>query len=60
MVKQVQDGAIFVVALNGTLATVLLAYFGSLRKEHKQKMDAAGGVTQPSGIAGLIKAVLKR
>jgi hypothetical protein len=60
MVEQIQDGAIFVVALNGTLATLLLAYFGSIRKEHKQKMDAAGGVTQPTGIAGVISSFMKR
>jgi hypothetical protein len=60
MVKQIQEGAIFVVALNGTLATLLLAYFGSIRKEHKQKMDAASGNKQPSGIAGLVSRFLQK
>jgi hypothetical protein len=60
MVKQVQDGALFVVALNGTLATLLLAYFGTLRKEHKQKMDAASGNASPTGIAGLISTILRK
>jgi len=60
MVKQIQEGAIFVVALNGTLATLLLAYFGSIRKEHKQKMDAASGVSPPAGIAGLVQRFLQK
>lgn len=59
MVKQIQEGAIFVVALNGTLATLLLAYFGSIRKEHKQKMDAASGNPNTGGIAGLITGLIK-
>jgi len=59
MVKQIQEGAIFVVALNGTLATLLLAYFGTIRKEHKQKMDAASGNPQAPGILGLVSGLLK-
>ena len=60
MVKTVMDGWIFIVGVNGTLATVLLTYFGSIRKEHKQKMDAAGGNPQPGGIVGLITGLVSR
>lgn len=60
LIKAIQEGAIFVVALNGTLATLLLAYFGTLRKEHKQKMDAAGGNPQPSGIANFLSGLVRR
>ncbi len=60
MVKTIMDGWPFIVGVNGTLATLLLAYFGVLRKEHKQKMDAALGQSPVAGIAGLIGSLIKR
>lgn len=60
MVKTIMDGWVFVVGVNGTLATLLLAYFGVLRKEHKQKMDAANGAAPQTGLAGIISAIAGR
>ena len=57
MVKAIQDGWPFVVGVNGTLATLLLAYFGVLRKEHKQKMNAANGLPTEEGLTGLVNAI---
>ena len=60
MVKAIMGGWPFVVAITGTLSTVLLSYFGNLVKEGKNKMDAANGISQPSGIAGLIGSLIKK
>jgi hypothetical protein len=59
MVKTIMDGWPFIVGINGTLITLLLAYFGVLRKEHKQKLDAAGGHSS-NGIAGAITSLLSK
>lgn len=60
MVNAIMNGWPFVVSITGTLSTVLLSYFGHLVKEGKNKMDAANGVSQPSGIAGLIGSLIKK
>jgi len=60
MVKAIMGGWPFVVAITGTLSTVLLSYFGNLVKDGKNKMDAANGISQPSGIAGLIGSFIKK
>jgi len=59
-VKAVVDGWPFVLAVMTPLVTLLYAYFGVLKHEHKNKLNAASGVTEQSGITGLISAVLKR
>ena len=60
MVKTVMDGWPFVVAVITPLVTLLWAYFGILKQEHKQKMDAAGGQSTQAGIAGILSSILKR
>lgn len=61
MVKAVTDGWPFVLGLNGTLATLLLAYFGVLKQEHKQRMDAANGYqAAPTGLGALVSAVMRK
>ncbi len=56
MVTAIMNGWPFIVGVNGTLATLLLAYFGVLKQEHKQKLNAAGG--HPSGGVSTILAAL--
>ena len=58
IVKAAQEGALFVTAVNAPLVTVLLVYFGVIRKEHKQRMDAANGATAPGGIMGALASLL--
>jgi len=53
-VKAVMDGWPFIVAVLAPLVTLLHAYFGVLKHEHKQKLDAANGVANPQGIAGML------
>jgi len=53
-VKAIMDGWPFIVAVLAPLVTLLHAYFGVLKDEHKQKLDAANGVANPQGIAGML------
>jgi len=59
--KNLTDGWPFILAVTGTLVTLLLAYFGVLKQEHKQKLDAANGQkTPPSRIASIVSSFIKR
>lgn len=60
IVKSVTDSWTMVIALIAPLVTVLLAYFGHLVKENKNKMDAANGSTASSGIVGLLTSIIKK
>jgi hypothetical protein len=60
LVKAVMDGWPFVLAVIGPLVTLLWAYFGVLKQEHKNRLDAANGSSTPSGLAGIISSVLRR
>lgn len=60
MVETIVNGWPFLLAAIGPLVVLLHAYFGVLRQEQKQKLDAAGGMSQPSGIAGLLTGLLSR
>lgn len=59
-VSIVVDGWQFILAMIGPLVTLLWAYFGVLKTEHKNRLDAANGTSNPSGITGLISSMLKR
>jgi len=59
-VKAIADGWTFILVVLAPLITLLYAYFGVLRDEHRNKLNAAGGVPATSGIAGILSAVLKR
>lgn len=61
MVTAIMNGWPFVVGIIGPFLVVIRTYFGILKQEQQNKLDAAGGaVTAPSGIAGILSAVLKR
>jgi len=58
MVKQVVDGWPFVLAVTGPFAALLRAYFGILRHEQKEKMQAGAGQPIGAGIGGLISSLI--
>ena len=60
LVKTVMDGWQFILAVIGPLVTLLWAYFGILKQEHKNRLDAANNTSTPSGIAGILSNVLRR
>lgn len=60
MVKAVMEGWQFILAMNAPLVTLLWAYFGVLKAEHKNKLDAANGSSTPSGITGLISSLISK
>ena len=60
MVETIVNGWPFLLSAIAPLVVLLRAYFGVLGAEQKNKLDAANGVSQPSGIAGLLAAVLKK
>jgi len=59
MIETIMNGWVFLGTLIAPFVTVLHAYFGVLRKENKQKIEAASG--QPVGsLAGLMSAFIKK
>ncbi|WP_119396539.1 hypothetical protein [Salinibius halmophilus] len=60
MVREVMSGWQFVLAVIGPLVTLLWAYFGVLKQEHKNRLDAANGATTPAGLAGVVASLVKK
>lgn len=60
LVISIVDGWPFVGALLAPFVTVLLRYFGSIQSEHKNKLDAANGVSNPAGIAGAVSGMFSK
>ena len=60
MVEAVMGGWQFILAMIGPLVTLLWAYFGVLKTEHKNKLDAANGSSTPTGITGLISSLISK
>lgn len=60
VIKAAVDGWPFVLSVIGPLVALLYAYFGILKSEHKNRLDAAGGSTKPSGIASIISGLITR
>lgn len=61
IVETIVNGWPFLLAAIGPLVVLLHAYFGVLKQEHKNKLDAAGrGKTQPTGLNGLLATLMKR
>ena len=60
LIAAVVNGWPFVLAVIAPLVVLLHAYFGVLKNEQKNKLDAANGVSNPSGLTGLITGILKR
>ena len=58
LVKTVMDGWPFILAVIGPLVTLLWAYFGVLKQEQRNRLDAATGA--PSGISRIISDVINR
>lgn len=59
LVKTVMDGWAFILAAIAPLTVLLQSYFGVLKTEHRNRLDAANGSTT-SGIASLISSFIKR
>lgn len=59
LVTAVMGGWQFVLAVIGPLVTLLWAYFGILKQEQRNKLNAATGSTQ-AGIAGILSSIIKR
>lgn len=57
LVKSVMDGWPFILATIGPFITLLWAYFGILKQEHRDRLNAANGSVSPVGI---ISALFKR
>jgi hypothetical protein len=60
VIKAVVDGWPFILAAIGPLVTLLWAYFGILKQEHKNKLDAANGGSTPAGFSGILSKILNR
>lgn len=60
IVKTIVDGWPFLLAAIAPLVILLHAYFGILKKEHKDRLDAANGSANPAGIVGLVSSLFKR
>ena len=60
LVKVIVDGWPWVLAVIGPFVGWLNNYFGTLKQEHKNKLDAANGSSTPAGIAGILSSIIKR
>lgn len=59
IIAAAQNGAMFMLTVIGPLVTLLLAYFGVLKTEHKNRVAAASGSATPSGLSGILSSLLK-
>jgi len=59
LIKAVMDGWAFILAAIAPLTVLLQSYFGVLKAEQRNRLDAANGSTT-SGIVGLISSFIKR
>lgn len=60
LVSTVMNGWPFILGVTAPLVTLLSAYFGILKKEQKNKLDAAQGNSTPAGIAGILSSLINR
>jgi hypothetical protein len=60
IVKAVVEGWPFIIAAIGPLVTLLWSYFGVLKQEHKNRLDAANGGSTPAGVSGILSKILNR
>ena len=60
IVEAITEGWPFVLAVITPLVVLLHAYFGILKKEHKNRLDAANGSAAPAGIVGLVSSLFKK
>lgn len=59
MVETVVNGWRFILAVIGPLVSLLWAYFGILKTEHKNRLHAAGG-SPAGGLVGALAGLFKR
>jgi hypothetical protein len=59
LIKAVMDGWPFVLAVIGPLVSLLWAYFGILKQESKNKLDAANGVTTQGPLSAIFSNIFK-
>lgn len=60
IIKAVMGGWPFILAVVAPFVALLHSYFGMLKAEHKDKIDAAAGSPQPSGMGALISSFMNR
>ncbi len=58
--SEIRQSWAFMTALLAPLVTLLHAYFGILKTEHKNRLAAANGSATPSGLSGILSSILKR
>lgn len=60
MVEQVVNGWPFLLAVTAPLVGLLNAYFGILKREQADKLNASQGAPVSSGLMGLVSSLIKR
>jgi hypothetical protein len=60
MIEKVVAGWPFILAVTAPLVALLRAYFGILKSEQADKLNAAQGTPARSGLSGIVSALLKR
>lgn len=60
VLNAVTDGYGFVLSVIGPLVAMLLGYFGILRGEQRNRLNAASGNSTPSGVGGILSNIIKR
>lgn len=60
MIKAIMEGWPFILAVTAPLVVILQAYFGVLKSEQKNKLDASNGVSHAEGLGAFIGNIFKR
>jgi len=60
LVETVMSGWPFILSVIGPLVTLLWSYFGIIKQEHKDRLNAASGNDAPSGLTGILSALMNR
>lgn len=60
MIKAIMEGWPFILAVTAPLVVILQAYFGVLKSEQKNKLDASNGISHVNGIGAFIGSIFKR
>lgn len=60
LVAAVMDGWPFVLSTVAPFVVLLQAYFGVLKQENRDKLQAASGSSPVGGIAGILSAIIKK
>lgn len=60
MIKAIMEGWPFILSITAPLVVLLQAYFGVLKSEQKNKLDASNGVSHAEGLGAFIGNIFKR